>query len=287
MFNVIDIGWNYSHPNGMLNVDKYDPPGSYVLILFKSPTIAVINGVETDISPNGMILFPPDVKRCFHPKNNTADPDGMWSNDYIIFIDSDGSAKNVISSITPLTPFYPDYAEHISEVIKELSELLSVAVKSPETLLMVNNRLEYIFLFILFNAASREDTQLSDTNAAVIRIIKQVRTYVMENPELQWDVGMMAKRAGVSQSYFFKVYRNIFGTSPMKDLTSRRIEKAKYYLSCTVMSVKEAAFKVGYANEYYFNRAFKNTTGMTPGNYCKIHQNNDTSNVLYINEKNK
>ena len=286
MFRFFEIGWNYSHPSKMIYVNQYDEPGLYSLVLFRSPTIAEVNGESFEVKPGGIMLFPPETRRCYNPKERSSDPGDVWSNDFIKFYVDGEDQADVINSITPLTPFYPARTEHISRVIKELSEMSRVPDKTPELYRMMSNRLEYILLFIVLNLSDNNNVKFINVNAAVIRRIKQTRTYMMENPGLQWDVGKMAEKAGVSQSYFFRLYKKIFGTSPMQDLNTRRIEKAKYYFSCTVLSIKEVAYKLGYKNEYYFIRAFKAATGLTPGKYCKLHQNNDTSNVLYINEKN-
>lgn len=286
MFRFFEIGWNYSHPSKMIYVNQYDKPGIYSLVLFRSPTVAEVNGESFEIKPNGVMLFPPDARRCYNPKYRSTEPDDVWSNDFVKFIIDGNEQKDIIDSIKPLTPLYPDRTEHISRVIKELSEMDRIPDKTPELSRLMSNRLEYILLFIALNLSDDKTVNFINVNAAVTRRIKQARTYMMENPGLEWDVDKLAEKAEVSQSYFYRLYKKIFGTSPMQDLSTRRIEKAKYYLSCTVLSVKEVAYKIGYKNEHYFIQAFKAATGLTPGNYCKLHQNNDTSNVLYINEKN-
>ncbi len=286
MLRINEIGWSFSHPSGMIYVDQYDEPGSYFLGLFQSPTVLVTDGKEIEVRPKGMVLFPPDSKRCFYPKEREIDPEGLWSNDFIKFHDDGDGAAEILDMITPLEPFYPERTEHISRVIKELSEIERNYIKTPEVRRLINNRLEYILLFIVVNSKDYMRTQLINVNAAVVRKIKQTRTYMLENPGQAWNISKLAEMAGVSQSYFSRLYKKIFGTTPMKDLNERRIEKAKYYFSCTVLSIKEVAYKTGFKDEYYFIHAFKAATGTTPGNYCKLHQNNDTSNVLYINEKN-
>lgn len=66
-----------------------------------------------------------------------------------------------------------------------------------------------------------------------------------------------------------KLYRQIFGISPKKDLQNVRIEHAKLLLSKGDCTVKEIAEMIGYDTEYYFIRKFKEITGKTPGHYLK------------------
>ena len=222
MFRFFEIGWNYSHPSKMIYVNQFDEPGLYSLVLFRSPTIAEVDGESFEVEPNGVMLFPPGAKRCYNPRKRSMDPDDMWSNDFIKFYVDGEAQADIIGSIAPLTPLYPDRTEHISRVIKELSEMYRVPDKTPELRRMMDNRLEYILLFIALNLADNNNVKFINVNAAVIRRIKQTRTYMMENPGLEWDVNKLAERAGVSQSYFFRLYKKIFCTSPMQYLNAQR-----------------------------------------------------------------
>ena len=65
---------------------------------------------------------------------------------------------------------------------------------------------------------------------------------------------------------FYDLYKEFFGISPKKDLQTVRIEHAINLLKSNI-SVKECAEQIGYKNEYYFIRKFKEITGQTPGHY--------------------
>lgn len=84
-----------------------------------------------------------------------------------------------------------------------------------------------------------------------------------------WDVDDMAELVHLSPSRFYSLYKSVFGITPKADLQAIRLEHAKILLSENRRSVREIAEQVGYANEYYFIRAFKNFTGKTPGKYKK------------------
>ena len=50
-----------------------------------------------------------------------------------------------------------------------------------------------------------------------------------------------------------------------------RITKAKELLIGTSLKLYEIAEKVGYSDPKYFSRVFKETTGMLPAEYRKVH----------------
>jgi YesN/AraC family two-component response regulator len=53
-------------------------------------------------------------------------------------------------------------------------------------------------------------------------------------------------------------------------LTSVRIERAKQLLLATSQNCTEICFQVGYCNQSYFTRTFKELAGMTPRQF-RVH----------------
>jgi two-component system response regulator YesN len=80
----------------------------------------------------------------------------------------------------------------------------------------------------------------------------------------------VAHQANLSATYFSRVFKNIAGVNFIKYVIERRIEKAKILLNegQKIFVVSES---VGYNNQNYFSKLFKNVTGMTPGDYRKSH----------------
>lgn len=85
-----------------------------------------------------------------------------------------------------------------------------------------------------------------------------------------WRVSDMAALAHLSPSRFYALYKSVFGVTPKADLHAIRLEHAKMLLAENRRPVREIAQSVGYANEYYFIRAFKQATGRTPGKYKQL-----------------
>lgn len=69
------------------------------------------------------------------------------------------------------------------------------------------------------------------------------------------------------ESQMIRIFKNAYGTTPYNYLLDIRIITAKHMLAETDMSVKEIAFKLGYADEHYFSYLFKQKTGQTPTTY--------------------
>ncbi len=97
--------------------------------------------------------------------------------------------------------------------------------------------------------------------------LDKLRGEFMKNPRYSWSLASMADFCGYSQSRFSALYRQKFGISPVNDLISIRIERAKLLLEHGSLSVFEISDAVGFGSIYYFSRAFKEIVGISPTEY--------------------
>ena len=87
------------------------------------------------------------------------------------------------------------------------------------------------------------------------------------------DLRQELSLAGLAQSVNLSVWRlsHIFrsdvGMSPIQYLKFLRMEKAKYLLETSFLSVKEITHRVGLNDESHFVRDFKKVYGLPPANY--------------------
>lgn len=74
---------------------------------------------------------------------------------------------------------------------------------------------------------------------------------------------IVAEHVGLSVSYFCRMFKNNMGISYSNYIIKRRIELADKLLRTTDKKVYEIAGEVGYTNERYFSRLYKEQTGHT------------------------
>ena len=82
----------------------------------------------------------------------------------------------------------------------------------------------------------------------------------------------IASNLGVSYSKFRIDFKKQTGVSPLQYHLLLKIEKSKELLLNSNKSQKEIAFELGFDSDVYFNRLFKQKTGLAPGKFR--HQNN-------------
>jgi YesN/AraC family two-component response regulator len=96
-------------------------------------------------------------------------------------------------------------------------------------------------------------------------IVKKVELYIRENYSSDINFDKIAQEYNFSSSYLSKIFTKYFGANPSKYLILLRINKAKHLLlSEKELSVKEVGERVGYPDQFYFSRIFKNVTGVSP-----------------------
>lgn len=87
------------------------------------------------------------------------------------------------------------------------------------------------------------------------------------DPEISNDI--VAGQSGISTIYFRKLFKEVYGISPMQHVTALRIEKAQDMLQSGYYTVTETAEAVGFNSICNFNRAFKQIVGMPPSKYLQ------------------
>lgn len=84
------------------------------------------------------------------------------------------------------------------------------------------------------------------------------------DPASAWSVAALARIAGMSKSAFAERFARLIGTPPQKYLTHWRLQLAADLLRGGNLKVGEVAYRVGFASEAAFSRAFKLSMGITP-----------------------
>ncbi len=92
-------------------------------------------------------------------------------------------------------------------------------------------------------------------------------------PDADWTVDKLAKQVGMSRSAFSERFTHFVEDSPMHYLTQWRMQLAARALERPGINVARAAAEVGYQSEAAFNRAFKKSVGVTPGQWQRQHLN--------------
>ena len=85
-------------------------------------------------------------------------------------------------------------------------------------------------------------------------------------------VERVARHVHCCEGYLHRAFKKRTGRSPMAWLTSARMSQARHWLQYTDRPVHEIGAIVGYTDPYYFSRAFRKETKLSPTAYRMRHR---------------
>lgn len=122
------------------------------------------------------------------------------------------------------------------------------------------------------------DLVYSTQDARKITQIRPAINYIDANFDKQISLADIAHASHLSVSRLAHVFKEQMNITIIDYLTSVRIERAKQLLLATSQSCTEICFQVGYNNQSYFTRTFKELVGMSPRQF---RENNRRDEKLY------
>ncbi len=166
---------------------------------------------------------------------------------------------------------YNDFAEKLCHSISELgiyiteSELgiFTEKISDKQT---ADEQLDKMFIMISEKNVPKNSNAYSESFANIRREMKY-------SPQNNWNVAFASEKAGLSGSHFQRLYKKHFGISFTEELILFRLDRAKYLLRNTSMSIQQIAEECGYTNSAHFMRQFREREKVSAGQYRKAEKN--------------
>ena len=172
------------------------------------------------------------------------------------------------------------------EADKEMGDILSFEISDSSAIVNAFSKIErsinrqksyyrmecinqlYEILLVLAKSKTKEPAHPERQE-----ILRPAVQYIAEN---YFDSAItntfLADLCGISNIYFRKIFKAVYGISPIKYLHDFRIEKAKAILHSDYESIEQVSYSVGYNSIYHFSKMFKLYTGISPSEYAKASQ---------------
>lgn len=93
--------------------------------------------------------------------------------------------------------------------------------------------------------------------------------YMENNLDKKIYVSELAKMCGLCESQYRKLFQHEFGSSPIKYLNKLRINLALIKIGANNYTMAQISEMCGFAEQKYFNKIFKEETGISPTEYKK------------------
>lgn len=114
----------------------------------------------------------------------------------------------------------------------------------------------------------------------VADVIQHAQVYLVDNLQEAVNFEDLAKRLGVSYSWFRQHFRNYTDLPPGQYFIQLRLNKAKRLLAETSFSMQQIADSCGFQSQYYFSRVFKKKVDMTPTEWRKYSRGELATDVV-------
>ena len=174
----------------------------------------------------------------FLKSNNKSEAVTFWDQNQPL----DEKSCNLINDIKTCTLDASLKKSYLETKVIELIELL--LIKKPKC--------------ISLGIIPARPPQVEDT------IIQKVHTYLHKNLNKNITIPQLAQFAGINTSKLKKDYKQVYGSTIFKHLTTMRMTKAHDLLATKEMTIAHISQTVGYKNPQHFTVAFKKYYGYLP-----------------------
>ncbi len=106
-----------------------------------------------------------------------------------------------------------------------------------------------------------------NTRNELFKRLNNAKDYMISNYNQDIQLEDICKYACLSETHFYRTFKQTFHCSPHQYLMQLRLSQAKYMLKNTTYEVREIVNLIGFDCVSSFIRLFKDRFGVTPGNY--------------------
>ena len=151
--------------------------------------------------------------------------------------------------------------EYVMGVFNEILEELTL--QKPLYQLKVCADIFSLIAYILASARRRDQPNFYET------IVEKAKYLMESNIYGEINVSDIAQKIGISASRLNDIFKTYTSMTPYHYYIQIKIRKAETMLEEENISVKETAFRLGFDDQYYFSRLFKNKTAIPPSDWKK------------------
>jgi AraC-like DNA-binding protein len=208
------------------------------------------------ITEGSVLLVLPGVRHAYRP-----DPETGWSERWVGFkgLWADAlRAAGLLAAVRPL--FLPGLDERLLDLFEELFGV--VAAQEPYYQARAASLVMRLIAEVL--ARSRRAEQADDSG----RLVERAKFLMAEKVYGSLNVDGVGEALGVTQARFYDAFKAYTGLTPYQYFIQLKMNKAKELLAGGACSVKEAAFRLGFDDPYYFSRLFKKKAGTSPSEWA-------------------
>lgn len=225
-----------------------------VLFIFDGHGFLEENGSRMELcAPFLMWNWPGERKKYW--------PSPVWNELYIGF--REGAEEDLKNFFTP--EFFRRNIRIIprpAECMRYLTELQK-AMNSP-ALPGAADRIDQLATLLLLEVIYPQQEEHLDRNE---RVILNITEYMQTHFRRDIDLNQLAEEHGWSYSTFQRQWHRKYSCSPLQYLRRLRNSEALYLLRESTLTIGDIAKELGFRNQFYFAKFFRDMNGMPPSEF--------------------
>lgn len=188
---------------------------------------------------------------------------------FLLFLEPDHLIKVARESVTANQVQLSAHAAMHDPLIDQIGRSLAAELETNQihSRLFADSLTIALSIHLLRNYANLQQPLREDTGGLPQRKLQQAIAYINDNLIEDLTVSAIATELGMSQYYFSRLFKQSIGVSPYQYVMQQRIERAKYLLQTTSLSIAAIATQVGFSNQNQLTVQFRKFAGTTPSRY--------------------
>lgn len=281
--NLVENQTSYALKNAEMHVFETHKNAEQVLLRFDQPVLAsMLVGKKVmhlrdkqsfDFLPGESLILPAKELMCIDfPEAQLDNPTRC-----LAMAINEEKIKRVVQLMNETMPkdsgnewALMDYNFHFTNdkaVYGILNRLLYLFTENhPSKDFFVDNMLQELIVRILQGSSKRNYMRNVNVLASTHRLA-YIIDFIKNNLHEPITIKMLSEKACMSESHFFKKFKDEIGQTPIEFINNLRIERAITLLQNPNKKIKEIFLECGFENRSYFNRLFKKIKKVSPSQY--------------------
>lgn len=199
----------------------------------------------------------------FHPRLVGGSIDSVFFQKYVLPLTENHYLESI--HLTPSVPWQ-------AEVLKSIEDGWQACVLEPVCFeFTVRNALSKLFILLQSNLPVISSTPSEKVMRDGERI-KLMLQFIHEHYGDELNTAGIAGSASISESECLRCFHNTIGTTPIQYVRQYRLQQVCQLLASTQEKIADIAARCGFQDISYFTKIFRETKGMVPSEYRKLHQ---------------
>lgn len=250
---------------------KHEPVLDKIYYIKEGYLSMSIDDVLHEVGPGTVLFIPGGTVQTFHLLDETKEMDHYYCH-FTSFIEGQGNLR--LSQVLKF-PYAIDTG--MDTTFDKLFDNLRAVFNKEDLVSGLESKsiLLQMIIHYLKQCGQLDIIKMTPT----LSLIPDVLTYIEENLHRKLTNEELADVIHLHPNYFNSVFKKYVGETPLRYINHLRIKQAKDLLLRSSEAISEIPELVGFKDIYYFSKAFKKATGMSPSLYRSLHQSHDSQVV--------